>query len=244
MGIKAGLAALYRHEREEEERYIATMNDVEKSTTSTPEQWSSKDVFAHIAYWNGKIAGTLEHALRDETPEPFGELDVVNAEGYELYKDQDWSQTLLHHKQSAESLDTAISQLPEEKLVDPERFPWQRGRALWRSTVYVTYYHAMRHLAELYIGRGESTYAQQLQEQAAELQEQLDDAPGWRASVYYNLACYYAITGSRSKAIAGLEKAFELSPDLIAWSKSDSEIDPIRDDPGYLTLIPGPHSQD
>jgi tetratricopeptide (TPR) repeat protein len=243
MGIKTGLAALYRHEQEEERRYVARMNSEERSATGTPEKWSSKDVFAHIAYWNGKMAVTLEKAGRDETPEPYGELDEVNAETFELTMDLQWSQIRESLKEATESLVSGIEQLPEEDLIKPERFPWQRGQPLWRSVVYVTYYHTMRHLAELYLARGDGDYGQQLQENAAMLQEQLDNSPGWQASVYYNLACYYAVTGNRSKAIDRLEKAFRLSPDLIAWSINDSDIDSIRDDPGYLNLIPSSLSQ-
>lgn len=244
MGIKTGLAALYRHEQEEERRYIANMNDEERSTIGTPEKWSSKDVFAHIAYWNGKMADTLETASRDEKPEPFGDLDELNAKAFELNEVLRWSKVLQRLSNASESLVAAIEQLPDEDLTEPERFPWQRGRPLWRSVVYVTYYHTMRHLAELYVDRGDGDFSQKLQEHAAMLQEQLDDSPGWQASVHYNLACYYSITGERSKAIQSLETAFKLSPDLIAWSKNDSEIDPIRDDPGYMNLIPDPPSQD
>ncbi len=244
MGITTTLAALYRHEQEEESRYVASMNKEERSTIGSPEKWSPKDVFAHIAYWNGKMAVTLEKACRDETPEPYGELEEVNAEAFELSVDLQWSQIIESLKQATESLVSAINQLPDDDLSEPERFPWQRGQPLWRSVVYVTYYHTMRHLAELYLARGDDDYGQKLQEHAAKLQEQLDDSPGWRASVCYNLACYYAITGNRAMAIDGLEKAFRISPDLIAWSKSDSEIDPIRDDPGYTNLIPDPPSQD
>lgn len=244
MGIKTDLAALYLHEQEEERRYVANMDPEERSMTGTPERWSTKDVFAHIAYWNGKMAVTLEKAARDETPEPYGELEEVNAENFELCADLQWSQIIERLEKATKSLVSAIEQLPDEDLIEPERFPWQRGQPLWRSVVYITYYHTMRHLAELYVDQGDGDHGLQLQEHAAKLQEQLDDSPGWRASVYYNLACFYAITGYRSRAINGLEKAFGISPDLIAWSKTDSEIDSIRDDPGYMNLIPGPLSQD
>jgi tetratricopeptide (TPR) repeat protein len=243
MGIKTGLAALYRHEQEEEKRYVANMSKEERTKIGTPEKWSPKDVFAHIAFWNGKMAVTLEKASRDETPEPYGELEEVNAEAFELTMDLQWPQIIESLKEATESLVSAIKQLTDEELIKPERFPWQRGQPLWRSAVYITYYHTMRHLAELYVGQGDGDYGQKLQERAAELQEKLDDSPGWRASVYYNLACYYAITGNRAMAIDGLEKAFRISPDLIAWSKSDSEIDSIRDDSGYMNLIPGPLKQ-
>jgi len=34
-----------------------------------------------------------------------------------------------------------------------------------------------------------------------------------------------------------LDDAFSLSPDMIEWSKMDTDLDNIRDEPGYLALI-------
>jgi hypothetical protein len=45
------------------------------------------------------------------------------------------------------------------------------------------------------------------------------------------------LIGDKEVAIKKLEEAFPLSPDMIEWSKSDSDLDNIRDEPGYLALV-------
>lgn len=237
MGIKSGLAALYRHEREVESRFVATLSDEEKARTGTTKNYSPKDIFAHIAYWNAMMAGTLEKAVRGETPEPYGEVDEANAENYKLSKDLSWSEVLDHLDRVTLSLMRALKALSSKALLDPARFPWQRGQSLWRSVVYVTYYHSMRHLAELYVARGDIESGHNVQKQAAKLQMELDDSQGWQASTHYNLACYFAVAGDGAGAIEELKQAFSLSPDLISWSKNDSDLELIKDDPGYLSLV-------
>ena len=53
----------------------------------------------------------------------------------------------------------------------------------------------------------------------------------------YNLACFYALGGEKEQALKRLRQAFELRPDLIEWSKQDSDLDSLRDDPGYVALL-------
>ncbi|HET6446463.1 MAG TPA: ClbS/DfsB family four-helix bundle protein [candidate division Zixibacteria bacterium] len=237
MGIKSGLAALYRHEREVEAQFIETISDEEKAKTGTSKNYSPKDIFAHIAYWNAMMAGTLDRAVQGETPEPYGDIDEANAEKYKLSKDLSWSEVLDHLDQVTLSLVRAFKALPNKDLLDPARFPWQRGQSLWRSVVYVTYYHTMRHLAELYVARGDIESGHNAQKHAAKLQMALDDSQGWQASIHYNLACYYSVAGDRAGVIEELKQAFSLSPDLISWSKHDSDLESMKDDPGYINLV-------
>jgi tetratricopeptide (TPR) repeat protein len=239
MALKSNLLALYLHQDEECKRFISALSAAEIEFEGTPETWSVKDIIAHIATWNRKMARTLELAARGDTPEPYGNLIDENAEMFEQNRDLAWSETLEMRTLSMDRLVTAIMVLPEQDLANPDRYSWQNGRPLYRTVVYVTYYHAMSHLAEFYVKSGERNYADQIQERAADLQRRLDKSQGWQAGVAYNLACYYSVNGNLAQAVSGLEEAFELNPDLIQWSKKDSEIDPLKNEPGYLKLLTG-----
>ncbi len=239
MGLHTHLLALYLHEDKEDKRFISTLSATEIEFEGTPETWSVKDSIAHVATWNRKMARRLERAIRGDTPEPFGDLTDVNAEMFEQNRDLAWSETQEMQTQSLDRLVAAIKALPEQDLANPDRYSWQNGRPLFRTVVNVTYFHAMSHMAEFYEKRGERNYADQIQQRAADLQRRLDNSQGWQASVTYNLACYYSVTGNLAQAVSGLEEAFELNPDLIQWSKKDSEIDPLRKEPGYLKLLTG-----
>jgi hypothetical protein len=54
-------------------------------------------------------------------------------------------------------------------------------------------------------------------------------------ATHYNLACFAARAGMRDKAIEHLTVAFEREPRARGWAEKDSDLDPVRDDPGWPT---------
>jgi tetratricopeptide (TPR) repeat protein len=52
-------------------------------------------------------------------------------------------------------------------------------------------------------------------------------------TLHYELACYNALAGHRDEAIEHLRIAEAGNPQVLEWASSDSDLDPIRDDPGY-----------
>ena len=58
-----------------------------------------------------------------------------------------------------------------------------------------------------------------------------------RGGAFYDLACFYAQVGRTDAAVASLEKAFRLSPTLIAHSLNDTDLDPLRGDPRYAAMV-------
>ncbi len=95
--------------------------------------------------------------------------------------------------------------------------------------------HPVVHFADHYRRRGEPARAVQLYEACAAV---VADWPEWYGSTRYNLACFYALCGQIDKAIAELRAALQLRPDLLEWSKQDSDLASLHDDPAYQTLYP------
>jgi tetratricopeptide (TPR) repeat protein len=52
-------------------------------------------------------------------------------------------------------------------------------------------------------------------------------------SLHYNLACYAAMAGMRDAALDHLRRAVEQAPEMREWAATDTDLDPIRDDPGF-----------
>ena len=52
-------------------------------------------------------------------------------------------------------------------------------------------------------------------------------------NVLYNLACFEALAGRRSEALAHLVRSAELDPSVPGWASGDSDLDSIRDEPGF-----------
>lgn len=56
------------------------------------------------------------------------------------------------------------------------------------------------------------------------------------ASVHYNFACLESIAGHRTEAIAALERAVEIRPEVAAWAREDEDLAGLRDDPRFREL--------
>ena len=79
-------------------------------------------------------------------------------------------------------------------------------------------------------------YADLEEEPSEEELAKLDPAADWQGTVRYNLACHYALTGQKEAAIAALGEALVLNPGLRDWSKQDTDLACLREEPGYLDL--------
>jgi tetratricopeptide (TPR) repeat protein len=64
------------------------------------------------------------------------------------------------------------------------------------------------------------------------LEDGLRERPG-NASLLYNLACAEAGAGRKEDALAHLREAVEARPDLAERARADSDLDPIRGEPGF-----------
>jgi tetratricopeptide (TPR) repeat protein len=64
------------------------------------------------------------------------------------------------------------------------------------------------------------------------------DTPYW--GVHYNAACVYSLAGRREDAVAHLRRAHELAgdeADVRTMARDDADLDAIRDDAGYRSLV-------
>jgi Tetratricopeptide repeat len=52
-------------------------------------------------------------------------------------------------------------------------------------------------------------------------------------NVLYNLACFEALAGHGEQALAHLSRSAELDARVVEWAKRDSDLDSVRDEPGF-----------
>jgi hypothetical protein len=57
--------------------------------------------------------------------------------------------------------------------------------------------------------------------------------------LFYNLACCESLTGKPTEALVHLQRAIELSEEFREDAESDSDFDPIRDEPVFRNLMSG-----
>jgi tetratricopeptide (TPR) repeat protein len=73
--------------------------------------------------------------------------------------------------------------------------------------------------------------------EVAELLRPIVDANPQYAMLAYNLACLESLTGRTAEALEHLRRAIETSEQVRAYAKEDSDLDPIRDEPGFKELV-------
>jgi hypothetical protein len=75
--------------------------------------------------------------------------------------------------------------------------------------------------------------------EAADRGRVLIEAHPQYAGLFYNLACCESLAGRPADAVEHLRHAIDLSEDCRALAKSDSDFDPIRDEPAFKEVVGG-----
>ena len=238
MDLKPTLTRLFDQVAHAEQEYIDSLTPAERQANGTLQAWAPKETLAHMAVWQERIARNLTAGLHG------GEL--VHYENYLEVNDQD----CLNNSQLSfdECLTKAIADramvrqlfdsLSESELLRVDVIPWQEGRPVWKVLVGNIVDHPVSHLCMLYNARGDHEKALRLQEQTSHALATLDPDPVWQGTVRYNLACVYALSGLKDQAIQAVKESFPLNPYLVEWSKKDSDLDSIRQEPAFLALYP------
>ena len=63
--------------------------------------------------------------------------------------------------------------------------------------------------------------------------ESLDTSKVGQGRNLYNKACSYALAERKSEAIQMVREALKLAPNLVEWSKQDTDLENLRDDPEF-----------
>ena len=91
--------------------------------------------------------------------------------------------------------------------------------------------------ARFYLDRGEKERAIQIMEEATRKRLAAASKPTDQGDAYYDLACFYSLAGVPEKALESLGKAFPLNPALKVYSLNDSDLDSLRDNARYQTMV-------
>ena len=135
------------------ESLIAPLSEAQLCASSSEEQWSIKDILAHIAVWEQICAGWLEEFLRGETPNPSERLDMdSNNRIYRENRDRSLSEVrqLMRstHKQFLHQVDLLTQTYFEEDLNATHRYAWTEswpGYSLIAAIADNSYEHYQDH---------------------------------------------------------------------------------------------------
>jgi tetratricopeptide (TPR) repeat protein len=234
--LKSTLIDLIGRTQADQRALLAQLSDDERNQRSAPDRWTAKDMLVHIAFWKRRQSERLSAVARGAAPDQEEHFEQANARVFEEWRERPWPAVIEESERAYEELIERVQAADYDALVDPDRFEWQQGRSLVSSIVGNGIWHPQSHIAQFYVDRGDLPRATQLQEQLTELMGQYGDELTSRGEALYNLACFYSISGQLDKALALLPEALRLRPDLIEWSKEDTDLVPLHDLPAYQAL--------
>jgi tetratricopeptide (TPR) repeat protein len=234
--MKAKLLDITQRAYDDELAFVSALSDEERVAVGLPARWSAKDLIVHIGSWKQRMTLILEAAARGEIPPTFDDEDVLNAQTFEANRDRSWSEVLADAERIITALMARVREFDEEVLTNPDYFTWRQGRPLWQPIAANAFAHSQAHLAEWHLKRGDLARATQMQERLAAVRRSLDDSPRNHGIASYNLACFYATSGQHEKALSLLSEALRLNPDLVEWSKQDTDLESLRNHPTFQSL--------
>ena len=238
--IKPKLHQIVALGRAAEQEILAHVSDSERAALGTEDRWAVKDTLVHLAMWKGHSAARLHAALAGEPLPRVDDFQTVNEQTFAAHRLQPWDAVVAASEQAAADLLAAIDACPDDLLADPQAVPALEGQPLWTTVIGNGYLHPIEHLVYFYLERGDLERATAAQQGTVDTTRQYfgEDSSAYSNAVY-NLGCFYAKTGQAAPAIAAVGEALRLNPDLVEWSKEDSDLDSLRADPAFQALYAG-----
>jgi hypothetical protein len=154
MEEKMSKAELLENIQAERQRLESTLADINEDLMLTPgviDDWTVKDILAHITVWEQRMVTWLEVTMRGQVPQmlppgmTWDDLDDWNEQTYQKHRLRPLEEVLddfaIFYPQALQ----AVQDIPEGDLTDPDHFEWREGRPLWIMVAANTFWHYKEH---------------------------------------------------------------------------------------------------
>ncbi len=221
-----GLSRLLTSERELERRLAAGAQ-----ADGEVKGWTAALMFFHLAQWRGRLLSALaDHAQGLSYPAPPGNIDEFN--DAELTAGRG-----LSLKEAAARSDAAFGSLIELWHQLGERpFSWYAAETTSEALTRNSYLHPRIHVANYWMDRDNPQDGDRLVEETAVELRAAAAHPRILGAALYNLAGVRVTQGRKDEAIALLEEAAPMRPDLGSYAIQDAAFEALRDDPRFRDL--------
>ena len=233
---KSKLLDLIERAHADEQAFSAGLTEADRAAVGTAENWSAKDLIAHIAEWRGRLAGRLTAAQHGDPLPALRSSDEYNAEGLVANRDKTWAQVEAENERAYAEMVAHLARLSADELTDPRASVWYRQRPLRGSILINSYFHPVMHVAEFYLKRGDTARAKQLLQASVQDLRDFEPSDFGRGLALYNLACKYAGIGEPAPALELLREVFPYRPELKEYSRQDQDLAALRDLPEFQAL--------
>lgn len=117
------------------------------------EDWSLKDIVAHVAGWENLMAEWLEAVMRDETPVGWPRtneaVDGINARLYAEYQAKPLADVMVMAANAHKRAVAAVTAVPESNLFDADKYDWRDGLPLWGIVGGNMFWHYEEHMESI-----------------------------------------------------------------------------------------------
>ena len=237
MSLNQNLSDLFSYMQDCYLEWIDQLPSTEKDKAGEVDDWSVKDEIFHNMEWANRrliMAETIEKGNK-WTDIDYGDYDEENRSIYEKYQGAPWSEAADLIKTTYKSITDLISRIDEDIL---RSTPEGQENPLWQSITGSYILHPMSHYWGYLIKTDSLDLLIELfGKEFSDRLIKLNDSEKWQAVPRYNLACIYALTGDLEKSLQELGVALNLNPEFKEWSQQDPDLDSIRSDPSFQTLI-------
>jgi len=233
--IKTTMLDLFKLIRKEIDAFVNGLTPEQKAERGSLQKWSAKDILAHLVFWSCHFNRMLEKGLAGETVPIAGDYyDILNDGVWLRHLDQPFDEAHAEEEAAYHKTVQLLESISADDLSDTKKFAFLKGRSLLDRVLGTDGWHVAAHISDYYLKNGQLDKARQLQEFYT---EKLRTFPTWKGTAIYNLACFYSLNGMKEKALENLKIAFKEHPELIEWSAKDSDMDPLREDAEFQTLV-------
>jgi hypothetical protein len=236
MELKTQLLSLLEYFYTQVREFDRMLTPAERQAAGTFEHWSIKDELAHCAFWQKRMADNLALIAAGQSAIQSTEEEEDNQKVFAAYKDDSMEQVLDFYGLSYQALAGQVSPLSEADLATLAYLPWQTNRTLWNSIVGSAVLHPLSHLTNYLAKTGRVHESVALVELITPTLKELSPDQGWQDTLTYNLACIYAVGGRKEQALSILKEVLPRSQSLSDWSRQDTDLDGLRDDPEFQAL--------
>lgn len=148
---KDKLVADIQLERQRLEESLAELSEDQMLVPGVLDDWTVKDLLAHITVWEQRMISWVAQTVRDEVPEmlppgmTWDDLDEWNEQTYQKHRLRPLEEVMADFQLSYPQALQAVHEVSEPDLIDPHRFAWREGRPLWVMVAANTSWHYKEH---------------------------------------------------------------------------------------------------
>lgn len=151
---QSSLIDAVRTERARLDALLAGASEAQMTHPGVQDEWSVKDMVAHLTFWEQGMVDNLKRALRSEEFQfPSGELDDINAQVFAENQHRSLDDILADSRQVSQELLEQLQAFSDEDLLEPVRLDGDESMPLWQYIAMESSEHYQEHMGDIIVWR-------------------------------------------------------------------------------------------